>query len=179
MKQIRTWWILVILLVAGSVQAADIVNYTTMTNAVCQQTTETNSWQTCLDNWERGLHQLDVWSATTTAIGSYYMLTSTNAGFDSLQFRGDIIIGRCGQEHVNDYPKVSHTDKGVQKVRTYTRVIAIEGKEVETQWRIYSYPHEKITTTTTVKLVKQTSVSTNVVEVKEPHDCDLCGQVVK
>ena len=175
----RVWWWL-FLLIALPVAAQDAGNTFSATNSFSKELVssglETNSWDTAVEKWKRGLQQLDVFNVNAVATGNYIVMGSfSNTWATSLQGEGRI-IGKCSKEHVDDYPVVTTRVQGVQKVRVYKQVISIEGKTVETKWRIYSYPHKKLTETTTVKLIKKVEKDTKTEDTTEPHACDLCGK---
>jgi len=169
------------------VPVLNVNDNTTTTNNIIpshnlvEQKIETNGWNECILNFKKGLFQIGVMGnlyVTGDPDMSWNIPDCANVyiGNAIIEPSDDMFSVRCRKEHLTDYPKTNDEVVGVQKYRVYAQTVSIEGKTIETKWKIYSYPHEKITETTVVKMVKVSDISTNKVDIVEPHACVICGE---
>ena len=123
---------------------------------------ETNNWEAAVALSKRGLCQdMGGWAA----VCNYgFVSNSITNGIYSYHYENRC-IQPCTQEHVADFPKTKERVYGVQFLRTYESETDVDGENVVTRWNKYTYPHRKITVTTTEELRRVTTVTTNDVKV--------------
>ena len=157
----------------GVIAHADVVNYSAAERVEPTTASEelvTNSWTQCISNYDRGLKQICA-PEYAYMVGQFndYVFAATNSAciigdVRMGSFDGHMFAISCNKEHIDDYPKVQKLYRGVQKRITYKKTIFIAGDEIETTWEKYTYPHQKLTKTITVKIVKDVVVDEAVEE---------------
>jgi hypothetical protein len=127
---------------------------------------ETNTWDVCIANWKRGTRAVrnDLGDIAGICINADYSVTS-NMSIGDVYYCHNT-TPECTKDHVEDWPKIESTSRGVQRV-TYLTIYK-DGKVVSVIVE-YAYPHKKITTRKTTRLEKSITVETEIKKTQHPN----------